>query len=272
MDYVVSKIKFGTSNKTLIAKLNTRSAIRDLCYINNLGFVFIHSGVIGLVNLKGQINYGFIIDNVEDPVSLCYSTKHYICCVLEKGGKSLKYFELKDNNLIPFLGDVYQRKLNELLKNFSIDTICSYGCLDDDKNVYYMYNDLNKGLKFTNSEFKHFIGKGKSGYSSSNDLLGLMFNKPSGIAFYDRKFYIADTGNHCVRLLNGTLSTLIGSPFDSSLNPTKISVKNKLGYFISSDQIYYFTLEGKNGSCYRSEKLVSFDMDEQKNLYVVETL
>jgi hypothetical protein len=276
MKFELSKIKFGTNNKTLIAKLLTESAIKDICYIDNFGFVFIHGKLLGHINFSGHVNNEFIISNIDRPVSLCYSKKFYSCYILEENGKSLKYFELGLNTLIPFLGCTYKGKLLELLGKTINNDIKAHGCVDDNKNIYFMYDCLNKGLKFVDSEFKHFLGNGRASYCTSSDLISCMFNKPSGIAYYNGVFFVSDTGNHCIRKIDkNKIDIIVGTPHSQSIlnSPTKINIKNKLGYFLDQDKIYYFTSsDDRSGVVYQSKNLISFDMDDNKNLYILETL
>ncbi len=72
------------------------------------------------------------------------------------------------------------------------------------------YNNKIKQIDVKRKICRTFAGNGKAG-SQDGSLLEATFNEPAGISYGDKKFYIADTNNHLIRvidLVHQSVSTL----------------------------------------------------------------
>jgi len=284
LNYSLFKKKLGTNTVELVKKLEIKDSIIDFCYIDGLGFVFIHGNSIGYLDITGNFNPYFIRgQNLNNPISLCYSKYHSTCFVFDNNGKGIKYFKHSIPDLIPFLGSVYQSKLDKLFPNTDLDikNIKVEGAQALNGDMFLVNGYLNKCFCFSESEFYDFTGSNKEGYSSSNDLLNCSFSNPQGIAYYMKALYIADTGNHCIRKIeNGNVKLIAGHPLEygdrDGLNsllqsPLKIRVKGGIGCFIDNDKIKHMVLStGKIGIAYESNNIISIELDSEKNLYILE--
>jgi len=278
MIYNLFTKKLGTNNIELIKKIETEDAICDLCYIDDFGFVFPHGNSIGLLDLKGDLNLKFI-QRLNNPISLCYSHYRSTCFIFDNDGKGVKYFQHNSDTVVPFLGTVYQAKLNSTLLNKK--GVQVEGAQMPDGDIYVVNNQLHKCLRFSESEFHIFAGVGTEGYASSNDIIGCLFSSPSGIAYCNKTLYITDTSNHCIRTINNKQIKLVaGSPMEQGdrdgLNalldaPRKIRVEGGIGSFIDNDKVKQIALSnGDVKTIYGSDNIISIELDSKKNLYILE--
>lgn len=104
------------------------------------------------------------------------------------------------------------------------------GCgidVDRENNVLLACPGRNKILIFrNNSTVESLMGCGESGFSVSISPENYLMKNPQGISVDDQHFYVADTGNHCIRIVgrNGVPVGLIGHPQKPNLlgSPTTI--------------------------------------------------
>jgi len=254
INYTLSKVKFGTNQKSIIANLSSEDEIKDICYVEDIGVVFIHGNELGLVDFSGKINYQFI-NGLNKPLSLFYTSRFHNCYIFENGGRELRYFPKHFNHLIPFLGSTYRNLLEKDLKMLTDDVpVMVSGCVDSFSDIYAMNSFLNSCMLFSGSEYKYVFTD---------------FSNPQGIGHFNGDLYISDTDNNCIKLIS---KGHLGSFLDINM-PTKLVIKNKIAYVISEQKnIFYFSLDKTNRKVFSSDGLISLDMDESRDFYVLEKI
>jgi len=270
MNYKLSKIKYGTGKTSVITNLSIPDSqtVNDICYIEGVGIAFIYGNQLGLADFSGKVDYSFI-SNLNKPLSLFYSEQSHRCYIFENGGRSLRYFTRGFDYLMPFLGDEYSRLMKKDLRMLTddIETIVR-GCVDYYEEIYATHNFLNRCIRFRGSEYSYFAGNGKYGEIVSSELLSSNFSGPQGISFLNGELYVSDTGNNCIKkILKGKMDMFL----NNVKMPSKMVAKNKLIYFISNTvNICYLSLDKSSNCIFSSNNLVSIDMDNNKNLFILE--
>ena len=88
---------------------------------------------------------------------------------------------------------------------------------DFNGNVYFSDSKNHRVVKIdTDGNIKAIAGNGTAGYSGDQEnATNAQLNSPHGIDFEDGILYIADKGNHAVRMVdqNGKISTLVGNGY-----------------------------------------------------------
>ena len=84
---------------------------------------------------------------------------------------------------------------------------------DDAKDLIFVDRSNHQIKKVCHGRVYIVVGCGKHGYSGDGAAaVSARLCKPSGIAVHAGRMYIADTGNHCIRMVEkGIISTVIGS-------------------------------------------------------------
>jgi len=272
MSYRLVKLQFGTSKVENICEIKIDAEIKDFCVVKDYGYLIVCNDVVGLVDKYGSVDMSYA-KGLNGAISITYSPYFRKAYIFENG-MNLKILDFELRSISNFLGKTYQSKLAIQLAKVSNCKIDS--TIDSKGDIYAVNSSLHKCLMFRGSEFKTYVGRGKANYSVSNKLEECSLNSPSGIDYHSGSFYIADTGNHCIRkITNGQISVIAGSPLlgneDHMVSPTKICVKDQVAYFIDRENVWSLTLS--NRQCvkvYESPYIVSIDVDDDHNLILVE--
>jgi len=289
--YSLIKKKFGTSKFDNICNIETDLAINDVVYMGKSDYLLtlpVHHCIAWLSNNKltlpwlGELNQ--VGDKNGDQDSALMNAPLRIgagsafCYVVEDNGKTLRTLDVANRYVSGFFGNVSKKKMHSLcghLTSFSgsIDVV--------GKDVYVAYGPLNRVLRFNGSDVFEFIGSGKGGYSVASKMEYSSLSNPTGISCDKGNIYISDTGNHCIRRFSDNILTVVaGHPLKAGdvggnkalLNsPGKIRIRNDVGYFIDGNKIKSFSSSGIL-TAYESDKIVSFDIDYEKNLLIVEKI
>jgi len=272
MSYRLVKLKFGTSKVENIGGIEVDAEIKDFCIAKNYGYLYVCNNAVGLVGEDGVVNNSYV-RGLNGAISITYSPYFHKAYIFEEG-MNLKVLDVELRSISNFLGKTYQSKLAIQLANAGNCKVDS--AIDSRGDIYAVNSSLHKCLMFRGSEFKTYIGRGKANYSVSNRIEECSLSSPSGIDYYSGSFYIADTGNHCIReIANGRIFVIAGSPLegkeDHIVSPTKICVKEQAVYFVDRENIWCLTLS--NRQCvkvYESPHIISIDIDDDRNLILVE--
>lgn len=109
------------------------------------------------------------------------------------------------------------------------------------------------------------IGSGREGFSDG-DFFNAEFRNPQSILFDDQKLYIADTGNHAIRIADfrtNKVSTLIGSGKKGDIVKNEIAAK---GFNLASPTDIEFFPDKKHIiiSNAGNNQILSYDLENQK--------
>lgn len=270
MDYSLTRLRFGTSQSEKICDIDSDLEIRDICVAKDLGFIFVDTKSIGIINKDGAIKKEYI-NGLNGATSITYSLRFHKAYIFE-AGMNLKIFDVALRSLSDFLGKTYQYQLlNKLsrIKDFKVDSVT-----DSHGKVYAVNSAMHQCLIFRDSEYRCFAGRGISNYSVSNKISECSFSSPSGIAYYSGNFYISDTGNHCIRKIsNKSVSIVVGNPKDSNdiVSPSKIRIKDNIAYFMDRDNVLCMSMvDFKYSKVYESKNLITIDIDKNKDLVMLE--
>ena len=106
----------------------------------------------------------------------------------------------------------------------------------NDTEVCLCASDINALYRISSCDVQPVIHPSPSGYTVASPIAYSKLSRPSSIAIFENEVLIADTGNHCVRLLdkNG-ISTLYQ---DGSIVPYNTVCCRNLVYFVSNNDVY----------------------------------
>lgn len=288
--YRIIQKKFGDRDVDLIASVNIDADIDDFCFVKDFGFIFISCdcNAVGFVGLDGEVDFPWI-DDLENPVSICYSEKTKRGYLIEDYGRIFQEVDIMSFSLIPCLGKISQDKANFFFNK--IDRFIQDGRgvvasdIDDMGNMYEANGILNRCFKVNGDSVEAWMGNGRAGYSASNKLNSCYLRKPSGIACCSSDVYVCDSGNHCIRKSSGDSVFLVaGNPIESGDRdgvgqnclltfPRKLRIKNGMGFFIDENKVKYMSVPKCSvGTVYESNDLVSIDMNTEKDLFILERI
>jgi sugar lactone lactonase YvrE len=139
--------------------------------------------------------------------------------------------------------------------------------VDPDGNIYYSDSKNHRVIKKTPSgDIKAIAGNGTAGYSGDGkDAVNAQLRSPKGIKYYEGIIFIADMGNHAIRMVdeNGIITTIMGNgflgnslndAFDKCLNtPTDVDV-DQYGDVIIADS--------------NNHRIISLDIEKKTFLIV----
>lgn len=296
------KKKFGSSKLDTLFEFTHESNVKDICLVDDIGYVFSSGNCLGIIGFDGKLTYPWMgINSGEDvrdgdfnsvifknPTSLAYHKKKKYLYLVEDGGTQIREIdvELRSSSMLLKYTDK-----DTMMKYFSGNSRSYNRCdiaISNDHIIYWTIGALNRVFKIEFSNFLPVIGNGQQGYSVTSNVKDNAFNTPSGIACSDKSVYIVDTFNSCIRRLDYkigkgySVSLVAGKPCckgDSDdighccrlISPTKLVIKNKFGYFIDHNKVKSLALTNYDVRCmYESDKLVSIDMNEAKDLLILE--
>jgi hypothetical protein len=288
MLYKVNSLTLGTSVLKKIFEINIQFNISQICHIEKFGFLLLFKDhhFIGHSDYKGKLTipwFGKINESGDNygtspsfnyPSSICYSKRLNTCFIIENGGTKIKSIELgsKYCNKIQLSNNI-DEMFSKIKSKENTITSC-----DIDKNgcLYWVANDVNRCFKKKHEDnmATSYIGNGKSGFSTSNNLNHCSLSRPCGIICLNDKLYITEYGNNCIREIGSHASTILGDPLNNILShPTQIKNIGNILLFIDDEGIKYVSLVDKNnGLLYKSNNIISIDIinESKKELYLLE--
>ena len=296
MNFQLLKQYFGTNKSESLLDINDED-IDDLCYIENFGFLFLSkkNNCIGYGDLLGNVEFPWIGEDgtkvklsLKDPCSICYNSQSNTCFVIERDGRRVTGIDLSSFNSFPLLDPIYENKIDKFFaKTKNVGDIRVSSFVDGMGSVYVSNSFLNRCYKFEHYDIEMIMGNKGKGYSVCNDSSKSLLNEVGGIVLDENFIYISDTGNHCIRKFNNdNIFIVAGNPKfkgDEGGNkqscllsyPSKMAIKNKMIYFIDTiedtKKVKYLSLSDITvGTIYESPNIISIDIDENKNLFVLE--
>lgn len=295
MQYSLIKIPSSNGKPETIINFENKFHITEICRIDDLGIILVSKDghCLGLLNNKNELIFPWIghpgqsgclkgtgiYAKLHLPSSICYSKKYKKCYIVEDGGARIRSLELSMLYVSSLFGKVDEQKMNMCFsktKNVdSIDTYCSMetssGGMD---NIYWTVDQLHKCFKYNGDKVTELIGSGKAGYSVSNNTYGCDLNYPSGIVNDENSVYISDTGNHCIRALNKSkTSVIVGSPDKNStlVSPYCLRLARKVLYFIDNGNVISFSFNNRAlKTIYSSQRLISISSGERGDIFILE--
>jgi hypothetical protein len=255
--------------------------------------LYIEEGVFALaLNNKVIISKGRSsnedIEGIFNPISITYSKSMRKIFVLQDNGE-IKEADPFDLNCPA--ESILEEETSKLIKNY-----CERGeklkipskfsmSVNHLGHIYVSIASENSCFQIKGKNLESRYGNGKPGYSTSSNWNLCRFNQPGGVRCDKSNIYISDSGNSCIRKIEGSnISVIAGFPgkegdeegkkTEARLNrPEKITVMNKMGFFKDTQRIKYISFSKDNyvGSVYQSKNdLISFDVDESRNLFILE--
>lgn len=269
MSFILTKTKLGTSAKTVI--FDTDLKINDFCFVEKRGFVIATDEGVGLLNFKNEFIMPWV-SNLKKVSSIYFQEKKKKFYAIE-GYRDIKYFSLNNPRAFDFMGGVSKELFNKYLSK-TVDDGCTVGCSANKKGVYYIHSGLNRCLYIERDKLKVLMGNGRQGFSIATDLKDCQLNNPKGVCCCDKKIYISDTGNSCIRTVeNSKTKVEIGRPDSNSSikEPSKIVIKRGLIVFIDDNIVKYVNIGNSDvGNLYKAEdNIVSIDIGDDRSLYVL---
>jgi len=300
MPYKLIKIPMGTSTCQLVSNVNISENITGLCYVNDLGFLFLvrDSHCIGLITNSGKIEFPWMgeyntkgnedgtMPLFEYPSSICYSPTYKICYLLENGGSKLRNINVHNKYASSGMSSIVSKNIERYFsKSDNYNNFQTYCDIDDRANVYWIITELNRCMIF-NREYsiaENYIGNGRSGFSTSNCLSECLMNKPRGLRYFKGELYICDANNHCIRKVKDRVMSIVaGNPMAKDYkdgigveclmnNPSSLVSHGNIMYFIDNNKIRYLSLPDHNvGTIYESNNITSIEINNRNDLLVLE--
>jgi len=288
MPYRMSKLSFGSSVLDPIFDINTDLEITGLCHVDKFGFLFLFRDhhCMGYSDYKGKITLPWmgVIDQKGDkegtcplfdhPSSICYWPHLKTCYLLEAGGSKLKSIEMGSKYCGKInLQDSYKRYFSKIDNVELMETACDVNAYGD---LYWVVKNLHRCFKkkMENNMVENYIGNGHAGFSISNNLSVCLLSSPSGIKCLNNMIYISDSGNRCIREVNGGIIRLVmGNPLNEKILsfPSKIVINNSIIYVLDKYDIKYLSLNDKNNGLILSfQNIVAIESGARKDIYVLE--
>jgi len=286
MSYKISKLSYGTSKPSLILKIDCDLEISDICYADSVGFILSlpkHHCIGKVSNGKveipwiGQMNQsgakdGYLV-KLDYPSSVYYLKSHNLCFVIESGGSKIRKIQLWNRHAIALLGKNSHDKTKSFFANIknvgNLKTDCG---IDSRGNIYWVVDGLNRCFKYDVGlgDVVNYVGDGRSGFTVSNSLRNCRLSGPRGVFVDNKSIYISDTKNRCIRKVeNDVTSIAVGDPLKNTILPSKIRGCRNVLYFINGQEIRY-AANNNTGILYGSEGIISIDVDDDKNIYILE--
>lgn len=267
MNYKLTKIALDVNKPKTSFEFESPYLIKDICG-SELGFFFAHSNGVGrIVDNNVEIDWSSQLLNDEpfdDPSSLDFHpiTKSIFLC--EKGGSQIRELDIFDNRSKRLISD--QQFSKKFFRNFNSSTKIS---VKGDDIVWTVKNQ-HRCFILNGVIPKPLFGNGKSGYSISSPLSS-RFCKPDGITRMGKLFFVADSGNGCVR---GTNKDSVLHIMDGLNHPRKlISPFNKL-FFIDGQKVHTVSPAGNSASVYEvydsTNEVISICAIDKTDIYVLE--
>ena len=295
MIYRMLKKPLGVAKIDALFEIELRCNPIDICYVPEVGFIFLthDTNCLGLLSLKGQVVFPWAgkVDEKGDsgnlfntPSSLCYSSKDCKVIVIDNNGKRIRSVDITSK----YINNLIQGVTIDVLDKFYLknNTPSTTACdIDEEYNIFWSVKNLNRVFKYApfKGELELYMGNGRSDFSTSNNLQHSSLKMPNGVRCYSNSLIVCDSGNGCIRLIKGGVSSVVaGSPIrrgdrdglvDESLltYPTSPKLNHDTLYFIDNRKLKQLSLSDKRVTTIKTFKK-DFFIDTAKDLYVLEEI
>jgi len=287
MNYKLNFLKIGSGLEVKQIDISNEFNILDFRVCEDDLLYFITNKNLGIINNQ-KATYPLFDSDFDDLTSFDYNRKSKYGILVDKFGSEIfkfSYNNYNKNNVISTFDsnrDVLEKfylkiKKSPVSNEFIKTTECSltkYG------EIYFLVPDMHRGFKIESGKIIDWIGNGKGGYSVCSSCMDSSFLNPQGIySAEDNVFYILDSGNKCIRKVNKKTVELITEDIDylkkERKNENNKSIKKiRFGYdlffYLDGKEIkYYSNLNKKIGVIYFGENIISFDIDQNRNIIVL---
>lgn len=106
----------------------------------------------------------------------------------------------------------------------------------NDNEICFCASDINALYRIFSWDVQPVINPSPSGYSVADPVAYSKLSRPSSIAIFENEVLIADTGNHCVRLMDKNGISILYQ--DISIVPHNVVCCRNLVYFVSNNDVY----------------------------------
>jgi len=302
MSYRILQKKYGNRDLLKSIDINIGEEISDFLYLKDYGYFFAlplnhciaHSDFNGNINLNwaGNLNKKKLAEGcgstsgLDFPSSMCYDKIGRKIYIVVQNGKRVVSAELKSGYInfiwgssVSALIDVFFEDVNENVR-FGNTNIT----IKDNGDIFWMNSEFDRCFSLCDGRFSIPFGCHKRGYSVSNNKNLCFFCTPSGMVSDGKKIYVSDTGNHCIRCIDNDISIIAGNsnisghesgafPFNLLMSPSKLKYKNGIIYCIDENNIIYLSIKDKQiGTVYTGNNIMGIDIDDNKNLLILEKI
>jgi len=274
MNYSLLFLKLGSNSVINKININFNENIIDFCCDAQNNFYFITSKNIGLIK-NNSIIYPLRDKDLTDITSFYFNMEIKMGIIVCKFGSDIYRFSLDNYNQRSIIGsssnlkivlDRFYDKLN--IKN---NTQCVFL---NNGQVYFLVPDMHRGFFVNSGDLIYWLGNGKGKYSVSNLLTQSSFYTPNGLINIDNNtFYVYDDGNNCIRKVTSSVK-LVKNDLDCDKRGLphchKLRYKNNILFFMNDESVKYFSESNKAiGTLYKNNNIVSFDLDSNKNIIIL---
>jgi len=262
--------KLGFKKPEIFHEFDSSLPIKDICYVNNIGFVYTQGEDLKVIKDKdstSELNTEYAI---ESPMSICFNESFnsiFICCkngifeiLLGRNGRIIEWIvtQEKDN----FMRYFSKSKFEDLKMSCFMNTVAIAS------------RTINRCFILQNSEIKKVIGNGHRNYSITNDSKDCSLSFPMDIVIHDlNNFFVADTNNGCIRNFGDKHNIIIGHPNSEELKPSFMALDRKKGnlYFLSKNYLNSMYLKDrKSYILMENENLKYLVLGKNNVLYTLE--
>ena len=162
----------------------------------------------------------------------------------------------KDDGSV-YVADHYNNKLRVISKAGKVSTLISFNVPDGvdvhSGTLYLADSTYHQITTFKKGVLTDIAGKVGTAGHDNGKVASATFNTPADVAVDSTgKIYVADTGNHVIRLIdNGIVSTLAGTPLKSGLDNTPGSVLFNGPHGVALDNKGYVYVADRNNHVIR---------------------
>jgi hypothetical protein len=287
---IVNKI-VGVNKFTIFAEFEHPSHIEDICFVPEKGYYFLSNQCVGHINMDKKMQFpvigkegisgykrGFYKQVVFDnPTSLCYNKDEKTLMVVEKNGQRICCLNLLDEYyvldfILPNITDIINplfAKLNMANKSKGTKITYANDC------VCWSSELIHTIFRLDYKESLTVYGSGRKWFSMSEYPEVNSFNNPKGLCLINKKLIAVDSGNYCIRNLNGKDNSIIyGHPLkkENAENIGKILFIKNLLYYINNNTVCGLTLnKGNTFSVYQTEnEVISFTDGQNNSISILE--
>ena len=281
MKYRISEKPTGVKITTPIAEIES-STIKDFCYVDGLGILFIYDQCIGLIPSEGDpvvpwrgeegiSRKEFHESRFDDPCSLAYNPKTRQLYVLEKGGTQIRVLdELSTGSDLISCED--KKLMSVLFSNVERngDARISFGGYQD---IVWTASNIHRCMMHSDSSLSVLAGDGRGRYAVANSPKECSFHNPSDVIVVNNEVLVADCDNHCVRRIkNNGISLFCGNPSIGDMRPRRMALQDNIVYILSGNSIKSFPMSNKNGlMIYESDNIIDLT-NGKKGLLILEEI
>ena len=289
MKYNFIRREIGTNNCKKISTFETESEIFQTCLISNNGIMLLQKNlpIISYISINGKFTEEWMgkktVNKIQNgstdcirlisPCSITHdNTNAY---VTEENGLSIRRFDLENKYMSTYTGNNYKMRIEKYLsKNNNESIINSCVC----NNAVVLSNNLaNRCFASRQGALQDIIGDGKRRFSVCSIYENSSINNPMGICNDKGFIYVSDTGNSCVRKIDLSkkyISVFSGNPVKEKSylkSPTILKINKGILYVFDENSIKVTgTINDKIGNIYQSDSIISYEVDDQRKLYLIE--